>query len=74
MGQSVDAFAEGDRIVVDPNIPCRVCRYCHDSRPHLCENPEAMGVTLDGGLSEFALMPAPQAYWVPEDFPPRLPP
>jgi 2-desacetyl-2-hydroxyethyl bacteriochlorophyllide A dehydrogenase len=62
----VDAFAEGDRIVVDPNIPCRVCRYCHDSRPHLCENPQAIGITRDGGLSEFALIPAPQAYRVPE--------
>ena len=71
MGPGVDAFAVGDRIVVDPNIPCRLCRYCHDSRPHLCENPEALGVTLDGGLSEFALLPAPQAYRVPENVPPE---
>jgi L-iditol 2-dehydrogenase len=69
VGEGVDAFAEGDRIVVDPNIPCRVCRYCHDSRPHLCENPQAIGVTRDGGLSEFALLPAPQAYLVPNGLP-----
>jgi len=68
-GEGVDAFAEGDRIVVDPNIPCRVCRYCHGSRPHLCENPQAIGVTRDGGLSEFALIPAPQAYRVPDGLP-----
>lgn len=70
-GPGVDAFAVGDRVVVDPNIPCRLCSYCHDSRPHLCENPEALGVTLDGGLSEFALLPAPQAYRVPENVPPE---
>lgn len=69
VGPAVEGFVEGDRIVVDPNIPCRVCRYCHDSRPHLCENPQALGVTLDGGLSEFALLPAPQAYRVPERLP-----
>jgi L-iditol 2-dehydrogenase len=69
VGEGVDAFAEGDRIVVDPNIPCRVCRYCHDSRPHLCENPQAIGVTRDGGLSEFALLPMSQAYRVPEALP-----
>ena len=67
VGPGVEAPAEGDRIVVDPNVPCRVCRYCHDSRPHLCENPQALGVTLNGGLSEFALLPAPQAYRVPEE-------
>jgi 2-desacetyl-2-hydroxyethyl bacteriochlorophyllide A dehydrogenase len=69
VGEGVDAFSEGDRIVVDPNIPCRVCRYCHDSRPHLCENPQAVGVTRDGGLSEFALLPVSQAYRVPEELP-----
>src|ERR687897_2629197 len=71
VGEGVDAFREGDRIVVDPNIPCWVCRYCHDSRPHLCENPQAIGVTRDGGLSEFALLPAPQAYRVPDGLPPE---
>jgi L-iditol 2-dehydrogenase len=69
VGEGVDAFAEGDRIVVDPNIPCRVCSYCHDSRQHLCENPQAIGVTRDGGLSEYALLPVSQAYLVPEDLP-----
>ena len=69
VGEGVDAFTEGDRIVVDPNIPCRVCHYCHDSRPHLCENPQAIGVTRDGGLSELALVPAPQAYRVPDSLP-----
>ena len=69
VGEGVDAFAEGDRIVVDPNIPCRVCRYCHDSRPHLCENPQAIGVTRSGGLAEYALLPAPQAYLVPDGLP-----
>ena len=68
-GNGVDAFAKGDRIVIDPNIPCGVCRYCHDSRPHLCENPEAIGVTRSGGLADFALLPAPQAYRVPDGLP-----
>ena len=71
LGEGVDAFSEGDLIVVDPNIPCRVCRYCHDSRPHLCENPQAIGITRDGGLSEFALLPVSQAYRVPDGLPPE---
>ncbi len=65
-GGEVIGFGVGDRIVIDPNVPCRMCRYCHDSRPHLCENPQALGVTLDGGLAESAVLPATQAYRVPD--------
>ncbi len=59
----------GDRVAVDPNIPCRTCSYCHNARPHLCENPQALGVTRNGGLAEFAVVPAAQAYRVPEGLP-----
>ena len=70
-GSEVIGFGVGDRIVIDPNVPCRTCRYCHDGRPHLCENPQALGVTLDGGLSETAVLPATQAFRVPENVPPE---
>ena len=45
----MEGFGVGERVVVDPNIPCRTCEYCHDSRPHLCVRPQALGVTLNGG-------------------------
>lgn len=66
VGPDVEAFGVGDRIAVDPNVPCRVCRYCHSSRPHLCENPEGLGVTLNGGLAEHSIVPITQAYRVPD--------
>lgn len=71
LGPEVEKFSVGERIVVDPNIPCRVCTYCHSSRPHLCKDPEAIGVTLNGGLSEFAVVPASQAYRVPDGVSPE---
>ena len=71
VGPDVEGFGVGERVVVDPNIPCRTCEYCHDSRPHLCVRPQALGVTLNGGLSEFAVLPAPQAYRLPEVLPPE---
>jgi L-iditol 2-dehydrogenase len=71
VGPDVEGFGVGERVVVDPNIPCRTCEYCHDSRPHLCVRPKALGVTLNGGLSEFAVLPAPQAYRLPEGLPPE---
>ena len=71
VGPDVEGFGVGERVVVDPNIPCRTCEYCHDSRPHLCVRPQALGVTLNGGLSEFAVLPALQAYRLPEGLPPE---
>jgi 2-desacetyl-2-hydroxyethyl bacteriochlorophyllide A dehydrogenase len=59
----------GDRVTVDPNVPCRTCYYCHNARPHLCENPQGIGVTRNGGLAELAVVPASQAYRVPEGLP-----
>jgi 2-desacetyl-2-hydroxyethyl bacteriochlorophyllide A dehydrogenase len=66
-----DSLGVGDRVAVDPNIPCHTCSQCHNARPHLCENPEGIGVTRDGGLAEFAIVPASQAYRVPENLPPE---
>src|SRR3712207_7204053 len=43
--------------------------YCHNARPHLCENPQGLGVTRNGGLAEFSVVPAAQAYRVPEGLP-----
>jgi L-iditol 2-dehydrogenase len=71
VGPDVEGFGVGELVVVDPNIPCRTCSYCHSSRPHLCENPQALGVTLNGGLAEHVVTPAAQAYRVPEDVPPE---
>ena len=67
VGPDVEAFGVGNRVVMDPNIPCRVCRYCHSSRPHLCLNPEGLGVSQNGGLAEYSTVPVSQAYKVPEE-------
>lgn len=67
VGPDVEAFSVGDRVVMDPNIPCRVCTYCHNSRPHLCLNPQGLGVSRNGGLAEYSVVPVGQAYKVPDE-------
>jgi threonine dehydrogenase-like Zn-dependent dehydrogenase len=65
IGTDVAGFAHGERVIVDPNIPCRTYNYCHASHPHLCERPQALGATIDGGLSEEVVISVAQAYRVP---------
>lgn len=53
-GASVDRFAIGDHVVVDPNFHCGTCRPCRKGLTNLCENLGAYGVTRNGGFAEFS--------------------
>ncbi len=48
----------GQRVAVDPAIPCQVCEYCLEGNPNLCANLRFAGHGLtDGGLQEFLAWP-----------------
>lgn len=61
-GRKVTNLKTGDRVAVDPNITCGICRYCKKGSIHLCENLTAVGVTSDGGFAEYCAVPYKQAY------------
>jgi 2-desacetyl-2-hydroxyethyl bacteriochlorophyllide A dehydrogenase len=69
IGDAIQAFAIGDRVVIDPNIPCRLCRPCREAKPHLCEDPQCLGVTTDGGMATRSVVPADRAYRLPDGLP-----
>lgn len=69
VGERVSMLSPGDRVVIDPNIPCRMCTACREAKPHLCAAPECLGVTIDGGLSRFSVVPADRAYLIPDSLP-----
>ncbi|RYL93487.1 alcohol dehydrogenase [Sporolactobacillus sp. THM7-4] len=56
----------GDRVTIDPNIPCGYCEFCHMNKPQLCENLEALGVTHNGGMAEFIYVPETNVYKIPD--------
>lgn len=66
VGHLVESLKVGDRVTVDPNIPCLHCRYCHEGKIHLCENLEAVGVTRNGGMEEFVTVPERCVYKIPD--------
>jgi L-iditol 2-dehydrogenase len=59
----------GARVAVDPNIPCRQCRYCDLGLVALCDHLRAIGVDVDGGLAELASVPGAQAHLLPDGLP-----
>jgi L-iditol 2-dehydrogenase len=65
MGSSVSGFNLGDRITCDPNIPCGRCERCHEGRINLCQNLKTIGISRDGGMAQFAIVPEKQAFLLP---------
>lgn len=52
----------GDVVTVDPNISCGQCSHCAAGRVALCPERYALGVDVDGGLSEVVAVPESQLY------------
>lgn len=57
VGAGADARV-GERVFVAPNIGCAECAECVRGRPNLCTDLQAVGVTRDGALAEYLLLPA----------------
>ncbi len=73
IGSKVTNFSIGEKIAINPNLSCKdrrynlqeYCYYCKKNRPHFCTNWEAIGVTMNGGFSEFVRCPSTSAFKVP---------
>ena len=51
-------FAVGQRVCVDPAIPCGHCAYCKRGLENICENLTAIGYEVDGAFAEYIRVPA----------------
>ena len=64
IGKNVGKLKMGDRVTIDPNTPCGKCFYCKLGEINLCKNMTSIGVTINGGFAEYALVPAKNVYSV----------
>ncbi|KAI9656635.1 MAG: hypothetical protein M1831_004545 [Alyxoria varia] len=66
IGTSVTTLQPGDRIALEPGIPCRVCNPCKSGLYNLCPSTKfAATPPVDGTLARY--------YTLPEDFCYKLP-
>ena len=68
-GSKFDKLKIGNKIAINPNIHCGYCEFCRKGKINLCSNLKALGVTLNGGMSQFSVVPITQAHLLPNDFP-----
>ncbi len=71
-GREVKGFEVGDRVVIDPNVPCGSCAYCKMGRPNLCVNMTTLGIFIDGGFARYNVAPQYSLHRIPDDIPPEI--
>lgn len=62
-------FKIGDRVSGEGHIACGHCRNCRAGRSHLCRKNVSVGVTRDGCFAEYLVIPATNAYPIPNSIP-----
>ena len=66
VGEGVTDKTVGQRVTVDPVISCGQCYPCSVGKPNVCTSLVVLGVHRDGGFSEYAAVPAKNAWPVPD--------
>jgi 2-desacetyl-2-hydroxyethyl bacteriochlorophyllide A dehydrogenase len=69
IGKNVNGLQVGDRVVVDPIIPCRSCPACFSGHLNACQTLKLLGIDLDGGFGQYVAVPANRVYWLPDSIP-----
>jgi threonine dehydrogenase-like Zn-dependent dehydrogenase len=66
-GPSARAWAPGERVIVEPDLPCWTCKMCTTGRENLCENLQFFGCGYpQGGMADYFTLAANRLHPVPE--------
>ncbi len=69
VGPGVAAWREGDRAAVNCIVSCGRCRNCRSGREQICRDRRLLGIHWNGGLAEYAVVPAVNLVALPETIP-----
>jgi 2-desacetyl-2-hydroxyethyl bacteriochlorophyllide A dehydrogenase len=62
----VEGIDMGDRVIVEPTLPCWHCKMCLTGRSNICENLQFFGCGYtQGGMAERSTLPADRAHVLP---------
>lgn len=67
VGDGVEGWSVGERVVVNPLLACGRCRECLRGEEPLCAEIRILGEHTDGGFAELVAVPAANLHRIPED-------
>ncbi|MDQ2814999.1 MAG: alcohol dehydrogenase catalytic domain-containing protein [Actinomycetota bacterium] len=66
-GSDVGTLAPGQRVIVEPDLPCWTCKMCVSGRENLCENLQFFGCGYpQGGMADYFTLAANRLHTVPD--------
>ncbi|PIK47400.1 hypothetical protein BSL78_15734 [Apostichopus japonicus] len=67
IGEGVTHLKVGDRVAIEPGVPCRMCSFCKDGRYNLCPEMSFCATPpIDGSLRRFYCHAADFCYKLPD--------
>jgi L-iditol 2-dehydrogenase len=67
IGSEVKSLSKGDRVVIEPGVPCRKCYYCKRGRYNLCNSILFRATPpVDGVFTEYVTSPEDFTYKMPD--------
>lgn len=68
IGDDVKDFQIGDRVAIEPGIPCGKCEFCRTGRYNLCPKIKFTATPpYDGDLTQYINYPADFIYHIPDN-------
>lgn len=66
IGAGISDRAIGERVAIEPNIPCNNCKQCARGRGNSCGNKRVIGLTEHGCFAEYICIPSAFAHNLPD--------
>ncbi|MEP6648299.1 MAG: alcohol dehydrogenase catalytic domain-containing protein [Lapillicoccus sp.] len=68
LGDGVTTVSVGDRVVVEPTLPCWHCKQCRNGAENLCEKLQFFGCGYpQGGMADQFVIRADRLHLIPDD-------
>jgi len=70
VGENVTGLAVGDRVAIEPGVPCRRCYHCRTGHYNLCKDVVFFATPpVDGAFCEYVVHPADYLFRLPDGMP-----
>lgn len=67
LGPGVSRLSPGDRVAIEPGVPCRVCSFCRSGRYNLCPDVQFLAAPpTDGSMAAYIVHDADFCYKLPD--------
>lgn len=67
IGENDKGLKPGDRVALEPYVPCNKCHMCREGRFNNCADLRVCGVHKDGMMAEYFLHPVQLLYKLPDE-------